>query len=93
MLEPAVCFLQVVHRLLGHLIGCAFRSKLGQCLADWQPFSILASLRRVVWVNQVEETGFQYDLRIEELQDEDVRPIFDGHCSPHVGCASSMTSA
>ena len=22
-------------------------------------------LRRVIWVNEVEETGFQYDLRIE----------------------------
>ena len=22
--------------------------------------------RRVVWVNEIEETGFQYDLRIEE---------------------------
>lgn len=30
------------------------------------------SQKRVIWVNEVEETGFQYDLRIEDISSGDV---------------------
>eukprot|EP00913_Durusdinium_trenchii_P004620 g4289.t1 len=37
-----------------------------------------ASCLRVVWVNEIEETGFQYDLRIEEPKRSPLVPKLEG---------------